>query len=81
MRANLRAAIEHKFGTQLSFARAVGLHPVRINRICQAWVEPTRVERERISQFLAADPDWLFAAFRIPAKKAAATEEIAAAEI
>ena len=81
MRANLKAAIGLRFGSQLAFARAVGLHPVRVNRLCKGWVEPTLIERERISKLLAADSDWLFAVFRIPTKKTAPTEEIAAAEI
>lgn len=67
MRANLKAAIDVRFGSQLAFARAVGLHSVRVNRLCRGWVEPTPVERERISEALRADPCWLFAALFIPA--------------
>jgi hypothetical protein len=81
MRANLKAVIEVRFGSQLAFAQAVGLHPVRVNRICKGWVEPTCGEREKIANLLAADSDWLFAVFRIPARKSAATGEIATQEI
>lgn len=66
MRANLAAAIDVRFGSQLAFARAVGLHSVRVNRLCRGWVEPTPVERERIAETLRADSDWLFAVLLIP---------------
>jgi hypothetical protein len=60
MRHNLRIAIERKFHTQLACARAVGIHPVRMNRICCGWVDPTPIERDRIVAALDADPAWLF---------------------
>ena len=69
MRANLAAAIDVRFGSQLAFARAVGLHSVRVNRLCRGWVEPTSTERERIAETLRADMDWLFAVLLIPAPK------------
>ncbi len=69
MRANLKAAIDVRFGSQLAFARAVGLHPVRVNRLCRGWIEPTPIERERISEALRADADWLFAVLFIPAPR------------
>jgi hypothetical protein len=69
MRANLKAAIDVRYGSQLAFARAVGLHSVRVNRLCRGWVEPTPVERERIAEALRADSDWLFAVFLIPAPR------------
>jgi hypothetical protein len=69
MRANLKGAIELRFGSQLAFARAVGLHSVRVNRLCRGWVEPTPVERERIAEVLGADSDWLFAVLFIPAPR------------
>lgn len=66
MRHNLRAAISAKFGTQTAFSVAVGIHAVRVNRLCTGRVEPTRVEKERIATTLGADPDWLFSSiFRI----------------
>lgn len=67
MRANLKAAIDVRFGSQLAFARAVGLHSVRVNRLCRGWVEPTAIERDRIAGAMRADPTWLFAVFLIPA--------------
>lgn len=69
MRANLKAAIDVRFGTQLAFAREVGLHPVRVNRLCRGWIEPTAVERQRIAEVLRADADWLFAVLLIPAPR------------
>ena len=69
MRANLKAAIDVRFGSQLAFARAVGLHAIRVNRLCQGWLEPTPAERERIAESLRADVDWLFAVLFIPAPK------------
>lgn len=69
MRANLKAAIDVRFGSQLAFAREVSLHSVRVNRLCRGWVEPTPVERARIAEALRADPDWLFAVFLIPAPR------------
>jgi hypothetical protein len=66
---NLVAVIKSRFGSQTAFARAVGMHPVRINRICNGWIEPTAVERYRIAEALRADPGWLFAAFRVPPPK------------
>ena len=69
MRANLKAAIDVRFGSQIAFARAVGLHSVRVNRLCRGWVEPTLVERERIAEALRADSDWLFAVLLIPAPR------------
>lgn len=69
MRANLKAAIDVRFGSQLAFARAVGLHPIRVNRLCRGWIEPTPLEREHIAEVLRADPDWLFAVLIIPARR------------
>jgi transcriptional regulator with XRE-family HTH domain len=60
MRHNLRAAIVAKFGSQVECARETGIHPVRVNRLCNGWADPTPVERERISAALNADPTWLF---------------------
>lgn len=71
MRANLKAAIEVRFGSQIAFARAAGLHSVKVSRLCRGWVEPTEFERTRITETLQADPDWLFSVVRIPPIKAA----------
>jgi hypothetical protein len=73
VKANLVAAIEARFGSQIAFARVVGLHPVRLNRLCRGWLEPTPIERDRIAEALGVDADWLFSAFRLPAPKAGAT--------
>jgi hypothetical protein len=74
VRANLKAAIEVRFGSQIAFARAAGLHSVKVSRLCRGWIEPTPVERERISETLRADADWLFAVVRIPAPRSLSTE-------
>lgn len=67
MRHNLRMVIDERFGTQISCARAVGIHYVRLNRICRGSVEPTETERKCLSVALSADPVWLFSgAMRIP---------------
>ena len=81
MRMNLKTAIDVRFGSQIAFARAVGLHPVKINRLCNGWVEPTPVERGRIAAALNADPVWLFSSVaRIPAPgNSSVSEEKAAA--
>lgn len=60
MRHNLKAAIRMRFRTQLACARAVGLHPIRLNRLCCGWIDPTDVERERLADALKADSAWLF---------------------
>ena len=74
LRHNLKLAIAVKFGTQLAFARAVGIHPIAINKICQGWKEPTAVERERIVTALKADSAWLFSSVtRIPCSEVTAT--------
>ncbi len=78
MRANLKAAIDVRFGSQLAFARAVGLHSVRVNRLCRGWVEPTPVERQRIAEALRTDIDWLFAVLLIPAPKNLSVEATSA---
>jgi hypothetical protein len=68
MRMNLKAAIDVRFGSQIAFARAVSLHPVKINRLCNGWIEPTPIERVRIAATLKADAEWLFSTVtRIPA--------------
>jgi DNA-binding transcriptional regulator YdaS (Cro superfamily) len=67
VRANLKAAIEVRFGSQIAFARAVGLHPIRVNRVCNGWAEPTSDERAKMTEALRADADWLFSTFRIQA--------------
>lgn len=72
MRANLKAAIDARYGSQLAFARALGLHSVRVNRLCRGWVEPTAAERERITEALRADADWLFAVLIIPGPRESA---------
>jgi hypothetical protein len=69
VRANLKTAIVVRFGNQLAFARAVGLHSVKVSRLCRGWIEPTPVERERIAEVLRADADWLFADVRITAPR------------
>jgi len=69
MRANLKAAIEARFGSQIAFAREVRLHPIKINRLCRGWIEPTALERARIAEALQADADWLFAVLLIPGPK------------
>jgi len=66
---NLVAAIQARFGSQIAFAHAVGLHPVRLNRLCRGWLEPTPVERDRIAKVMEVDPNWLFSVFQIPAPK------------
>ena len=79
MRHNLRVAIDTKFGTQLACARAVGLHPVRLNRLCRGWVDPTVIERERLTSVLGADPVWLFSTLTLipkPAKTHAADLQV-----
>jgi hypothetical protein len=81
MRANLKAAIDIRFGSQIAFARAVSLHPVRINRLCRGWIEPTPAEREKIAEALTVDADWLFAGFRIPIRKSAIAETQSATPI
>jgi len=63
MLSNLRAAIELRFGTQLAFARAVGIGATTLNRIINGWREPTFTEGNRIAQALDADPEWLFRRF------------------
>lgn len=74
LRHNLKLAIAVKFGTQLAFARAVGIHPIAINKICQGWKEPTAVERERIATALKADSAWLFSSVtRIPSSEVTPT--------
>ncbi len=79
MRANLKAAIEIRFGSQMAFARAAGLHAVKVSRLCRGWIEPTPLERERISETLRADADWLFAVVRIPAPRNLSIETAAPA--
>jgi DNA-binding transcriptional regulator YdaS (Cro superfamily) len=74
VRANLKTAIGVRFGSQVAFARAVGLHSVKVSRLCRGWIEPTLVERERIALALRADADWLFAVVRIPAPRSLSIE-------
>jgi hypothetical protein len=69
VRGNLKAAIGVRFGSQIAFARALGLHSVKVSRLCRGWMEPTPIEREHIAEALNADADWLFAVVRIPAPK------------
>lgn len=73
MMMNLIAAIEARFGSQIAFARMVGVHPVRLNRLCRGWLEPTVVERDCIAQALGVNADWLFSVFRVPARDDRAT--------
>lgn len=66
MRANLKAIIESRFGTQLAFAKDNEVHPVRVNRLINGWVDPTPMELARFAGVLGVEPDWLFADFAIP---------------
>jgi hypothetical protein len=61
MRTNLKLAIGERFRTQVAFARAVDIHPVRISQIVCGWTQPKTDERERMSIALNADAEWLFA--------------------
>ena len=71
MRYNLRMAIETRFGTQLACARSTGIHSIKLNRLCRGRANPTPVERDRLSDALGADPQWLFSTVaRIPAPAA-----------
>ena len=72
MKMNLVATIEARLGSQLAFARAVELQPVRLTVVAGGWLEPTCAERDRIADALGADTDWLFSALRIPAPKGGA---------
>jgi hypothetical protein len=74
VRANLKAAIEIRFGSQIAFARAANLHSVKVSRLCRGWIEPTPLERERIAETLGTDADWLFAVVRIPVRTTLSTE-------
>jgi len=75
VRANLKAAIEVRFGSQIAFSREIGLHPVRVNRLCNGWAEPTSDERAKMTKALRADADWLFSAFRIQAPRNFETQD------
>jgi len=77
MRHNLRTAIEIKFGTQLACAHSTGIHPIKLNRLCRGWIEPTPVERERLTAALDADPAWLFSTHtRIPKEAQESAEQL-----
>lgn len=79
---NLRIAISERFGTQLACAKAAGIHPVRLNRICLGWVEPTVIERERLAEAIATDAAWLFStAWRIPVAPKRSDETASAAMV
>lgn len=65
MRNNLRAAIVQRYGSQEDFSAVVRIHPVRLSRLCRGRVEPTSIERERISRELNGDPDWLFSTLTV----------------
>lgn len=69
LRANLAAAIDVRFGSQIAFARAAGMNSIRVNRLCKGWIEPTPLERMRMAETLHADAEWLFCVFRIPAPR------------
>lgn len=77
VRANLKAAIEDRFGSQIAFARETGFNSVKVSRFCRGWIEPTPDERERIADALRADVDWLFAVVRIPAPRRLSIETAA----
>jgi len=66
MRANLRATIEVKAGSQTAFAQKSGIELSRLNRIIRGWLEPTPIERDRCTELLGVDTDWLFRIFTIP---------------
>lgn len=57
---NLRLAIGERFGTQLTFAKAAKIHPVRLNKILNGWIEATPEERARLAALLDAEQSWLF---------------------
>lgn len=73
MRANLRATVEVRFGTQQAFAKVAEIHPIRLNKIVNAWIDPTPIEREQFSELLGVDVDWLFRVFTIPSADHTAT--------
>ena len=60
MRHNLVATIHERFATQQAFAREIAVHPVRLNRICRGWSDPTAAELALMVKALDADPAWLF---------------------
>ncbi len=64
---NLKIAIAEEYGSQLAFAVAAKIHPVRLNKIVNGWIEVMPAERARLAALLDADTAWLFAnGARIP---------------
>jgi hypothetical protein len=66
VRTNLKSTIEVKFGSQIAFSKPACIHPVRLSKIVRGWIEPTPVERERLTELLKVDAIWLFQIFTIP---------------
>jgi len=81
VRTNLKMAIEVRAGSQLAFAKAAGIHPVRLNRIVKGWIEPSPAERARFVELLKVDATWLFRIVTLPTAPAATTAETTLTEI
>ena len=72
-----------RLADQQDAARALGLHTLRLNRICNGLIDPDVAEQERIAQILEADRGWLFSDnVRIPAfRPAPETTSVTAARV
>ena len=66
---NLKTTVELVAGSQLAFAKAAGIHHLRLNRIVNGWIEPTPVERDRFAELLKVDAVWLFQMVTVPTGK------------
>ncbi len=60
MLANLKAAIEIRWGSQVDFATDNDFDPTHVSQIVRERRKPTPAERERMAKALNADAAWLF---------------------
>jgi transcriptional regulator with XRE-family HTH domain len=81
VRMNLKNTIALRGWSQIDFAEEVGIHPIRLNRIGNARIEPTPAEREKIAEVLNVDAAWLFRVVTIPNAPALTTPEATLAEL
>jgi hypothetical protein len=81
VRTNLKSTVELLAGSQIAFAKAAGIHPIRLNRIVNGWIEPTPTERDRFAELLKVDAAWLFRIVTIPTAPAATTPEATLADV
>jgi transcriptional regulator with XRE-family HTH domain len=63
MYPNLKLQIFKAGIHQNRLARVLGIGETALSKIINGYREPSEIERQKLSEYLSADPEWLFQKF------------------